>query len=153
MRHFYLLMILLTTINTKINCQVIPKGDFYRYDTLEIFKKVPYDSIRFDLHYVEIGKDSIWYAVIPMYSNQPSYFSFIPDNNRFSYTKINNSLVDNYTTLIFTNDNMGKISESNKILEKRNIKISSLSDSILIIDNKRLKFDKGLKIFQSFTGY
>lgn len=153
MRHFYVIMIFILTINTKTNCQVLPKGDFYRYDTLEIIKKVSYDSIRFDLYYVEIAKDSIWYAVIPMYSNQTNYFSFISDNNRFSYTKINKTPVDYYSTLIFTNDNMGKISDSNKMIEKRDVRISRLNDSILIIDNKRFKFDKGLKIFQSFTGY
>lgn len=153
MRHLYVILIVIMTINTKTNCQVITKGDFYRYDTLEIIKKVPFDSIRFDLHYVEIAKDSIWYAIIPMYSNQTNYYSFLSDNNRFSFTRINKLASGLFSNLLFTDDFSGDISKATKVFEKKQVKLDFLNDSTMIIDNKRLGFDKGLRIFQSFTGY
>ena len=69
MKIFGFLLIIFLTICKTVSCQETIKGDYYRYDTLKIFKKVPYDSIRFDLHYVEIGNDSVWYAILPMFSN------------------------------------------------------------------------------------
>ena len=153
MKTFCLLVIIFFTICKPANCQELLKGDYYRYDTLETIKKVPYDSIRFDLHYVEIGTDSIWYAIIAMYSNRPNYYSFLSYDNRYSYTGINKLGSDFYSNLIFSDDYLGKFSETTKIFEKKQVKIYVVNDTTLIVDNEILKPDKGLKVFQSFTGY
>ena len=153
MKHLLIFISLIYLINNWTNGQSLKTGDFYRFDTLEIIKKIPYDSIRFNLEYAELGNDSLWFAILPMFSNRPNQFGFLSDTHKFSYTRIIKNDSGFISNLIFTNNFAGEITNETKLLEKKHVTIISADDSTMIINNNVFKIDKGLKIFKLFTGY